>query len=266
MVSGVLNKSGEVRVVRLKPRRRQTAGLSVHCAEGETKGSERSPSPGVAGGAWMLQSLEEQEGVRGEAILLYGDVIHSGGKKFRQQLKNHAFQALVPLLLHLADSCPDVVMVESNFGSYHQFLMQALVYLSSPNRCLKVTAMKFIGGILQDYFTDLCFHLKRGDVKTLRKCEQGCLSREQGRDPRHPAWAPGTGPGPPTPHLGSGHRAMTPTHPAWAPGTGPGPPTPRLGSGHRAGTPTHPSAGAPGRAPGACPFPAGLPSAPQQAL
>uniref|UniRef100_A0A8D1UBT4 Maestro heat like repeat family member 1 n=1 Tax=Sus scrofa TaxID=9823 RepID=A0A8D1UBT4_PIG len=249
----------------------------------------------------------EQEGVRGEAILLYGDVIHSGGKKFRQQLKNHAFQALVPLLLHLADSCPDVVMktkftflrcalllkwefrkelfgklawgrglgaendifiymVESNFGSYHQFLMQALVYLSSPNRCLKVTAMKFIGGILQDYFTDLCFHLKRGDVKTLRKCEQGCLSREQGRDPRHPAWAPGTGPGPPTPHLGSGHRAMTPTHPAWAPGTGPGPPTPRLGSGHRAGTPTHPSAGAPGRAPGACPFPAGLPSAPQQAL
>ncbi|XP_020944449.1 maestro heat-like repeat family member 5 isoform X3 [Sus scrofa] len=210
MVSGVLNKSGEVRVVRLKPRRRQTAGLSVHCAEGETKGSERSPSPGVAGGAWMLQSLEEQEGVRGEAILLYGDVIHSGGKKFRQQLKNHAFQALVPLLLHLADSCPDVVMktkftflrcalllkwefrkelfgklawgrglgaendifiymVESNFGSYHQFLMQALVYLSSPNRCLKVTAMKFIGGILQDYFTDLCFHLKRGDVKTLRK-------------------------------------------------------------------------------------------------
>ena len=122
------------------------------------------------------------------------------------------------------------------------------------------------GGILQDYFTDLCFHLKRGDVKTLRKCEQGCLSREQGRDPRHPAWAPGTGPGPPTPHLGSGHRAMTPTHPAWAPGTGPGPPTPRLGSGHRAGTPTHPSAGAPGRAPGACPFPAGLPSAPQQAL
>lgn len=54
---------------------------------------------------------QEQEGVRGEAILLYGDVIHSGGKKFRQQLKNHAFQALVPLLLHLADSCPDVVMV-----------------------------------------------------------------------------------------------------------------------------------------------------------
>uniref|UniRef100_A0A8C2RLX8 Maestro heat-like repeat family member 5 n=1 Tax=Capra hircus TaxID=9925 RepID=A0A8C2RLX8_CAPHI len=152
----------------------------------------------------------EQEGVRGGAILLYGDVIYSGGKKFRQALKSHAFQALVPLLFHLADSCPEVVtktkltflrcaillkwefrkelfsklawghgpgaendifiyMVESNFSSYHQFLMQALVYLDSPNRCLKLTAMKFIGGILQDYFTDLCFYLKKGDVKTLKK-------------------------------------------------------------------------------------------------
>ncbi|XP_060275933.1 maestro heat-like repeat family member 5 isoform X3 [Ovis aries] len=152
----------------------------------------------------------EQEGVRGGAIMLYGDVIYSGGKKFRQALKSHAFQALVPLLFHLADSCPEVVtktkltflrcaillkwefrkelfsklawghgpgaendvfiyMVESNFSSYHQFLMQALVYLDSPNRCLKLTAMKFIGGILQDYFTDLCFYLKKGDVKTLKK-------------------------------------------------------------------------------------------------
>ncbi|XP_024857765.1 maestro heat-like repeat family member 5 isoform X5 [Bos taurus] len=152
----------------------------------------------------------EQEGVRGGAIFLYGDVIYSGGKKFRQALKSHAFQALVPLLFHLADTCPEVVtktkltflrcaillkwefrkelfsklawghgpgaendifiyMVESNFSSYHQFLMQALAYLDSPNRRLKLTAMKFIGGILQDYFTDLCFYLKKGDVKTLKK-------------------------------------------------------------------------------------------------
>ncbi|XP_043339711.1 uncharacterized protein LOC122451175 isoform X2 [Cervus canadensis] len=125
----------------------------------------------------------EQEGVRGGAIFLYGDVIYSGGKKFRQALKSHAFQALVPLLFHLADSCPEkakltflrcaillkwefrkelfrklawghgpgaendifIYMVESNFNSYHQFLMQALVYLDSPNRRLKLTAMKFIG-------------------------------------------------------------------------------------------------------------------------
>ncbi|XP_025120642.3 maestro heat-like repeat family member 5 isoform X2 [Bubalus bubalis] len=177
----------------------------------------------------------EQEGVRSGAIFLYGDVIYSGGKKFRQALKSHAFQALVPLLFHLADTCPEVVtdtrgsrgvktaagphflpwcsspektkltflrcaillkwefrkelfsklawghgpgaendifiyMVESNFSSYHQFLMQALAYLDSPNRRLKLTAMKFIGGILQDYFTDLCFYLKKGDVKTLKKC------------------------------------------------------------------------------------------------
>ena len=112
--------------------------------------------------------------------------------------------------------------VESNFNSYHQFLMQALVYLDSPNRRLKLTAMKFIsrcghcpihvkpksralrstgsasrapapcpclrpsaaptlppaGGILQDYFTDVCFYLKKGDVKTLKKCERrATLSR-----------------------------------------------------------------------------------------
>ncbi|MBZ3881255.1 Maestro heat-like repeat family member 5 [Sciurus carolinensis] len=148
--------------------------------------------------------------VRGGAILLFGDVIHSGGKKFRQALKTSAFQALVPLLFHLADPCPAVVMktkftflrcaillkwefqkelfsklawgrglgaendvfiymVESNFGNYHQFLMQALTYLNSPHKNLKLAAMKFIGGMLQDYFTDLCFHLKKGDIRTLKK-------------------------------------------------------------------------------------------------
>nr|KAF6395872.1 hypothetical protein HJG59_012431 [Molossus molossus] len=153
---------------------------------------------------------DEQEDVRGGAISLYGDVIHSGGRKFQQGLKSHAFQSLVPLLLHLADSCPEVVMktkltflrcaillkwefrkqlfsklawgqglgaendifmcmVESNFGRCHQFLMQASVYLRSPHKNLKLTAMKFIGGILQDYFTNLCFYLKKGDVKFFRK-------------------------------------------------------------------------------------------------
>lgn len=51
--------------------------------------------------------------VRGCAIFLFGEVIHSGGRKFRQSLKTFAFQALVPLLFHLADSCPEVVMVSS---------------------------------------------------------------------------------------------------------------------------------------------------------
>ncbi|XP_047584221.1 maestro heat-like repeat family member 5 isoform X1 [Lutra lutra] len=153
---------------------------------------------------------DEQAPVRGGAISLFGDVLHSGGMKYRPELKTFAFQALVPLLFHLADPCPDVAMntkltflrcaillkwefrkelfgklawghglgaendifiymVESNFGSYHQFLMQALHYLASPHRNLRRTAMKFIGGLLHDYFTDLCFSLKKGDLNVLRK-------------------------------------------------------------------------------------------------
>ncbi|XP_032729333.1 maestro heat-like repeat family member 5 isoform X1 [Lontra canadensis] len=153
---------------------------------------------------------DEQAPVRGGAISLFGDVLHSGGRKYRPELKTFAFRALVPLLFHLADPCPDVAMntkltflrcaillkwefrkelfgklawghglgaendifiymVESNFGSYHQFLMQALHYLASPHGNLRRTAMKFIGGLLHDYFTDLCFSLKKGDLNVLRK-------------------------------------------------------------------------------------------------
>eukprot|EP00071_Canis_lupus_P048949 XP_022282506.1 maestro heat-like repeat family member 5 isoform X4 [Canis lupus familiaris] len=53
---------------------------------------------------------DEQAPVRGGAISLFGDVVHSGGKKYRPALKRQAFQALVPLLFHLVDSCPAVVM------------------------------------------------------------------------------------------------------------------------------------------------------------
>ncbi|XP_045037533.2 maestro heat-like repeat family member 5 isoform X2 [Desmodus rotundus] len=62
--------------------------------------------------ARLLRPLFEdrQEDVRGGAIFLYGDVIYSGGKKCQQALKSHAFQSLVPLLFHLADSCPKVVL------------------------------------------------------------------------------------------------------------------------------------------------------------
>jgi hypothetical protein len=35
--------------------------------------------------------------------------------------------------------------VESNFGSYQRFLMQAFTYLGSPHTTLKLAAMKFIG-------------------------------------------------------------------------------------------------------------------------
>ncbi|KAM6171856.1 maestro heat-like repeat family member 5 [Erethizon dorsatum] len=62
-----------------------------------------------------------------------------------------------------------IFMVESNFGSHHWFFMQALTYLGSPYRNLKLAAMKFIGGMLQDYFLDLCFHLRKSDTETLKK-------------------------------------------------------------------------------------------------
>ncbi|XP_073923100.1 maestro heat-like repeat family member 5 [Castor canadensis] len=153
---------------------------------------------------------DERAEVRGGAIFLFGNVIHNGGKKFQQALKTLTSQALVPLLFHLADSCPKVIMkakftflrcailmkwefqkevfsklawgqglgaendifiymVESNFGSYQRFLMQAFTYLGSPHTTLKLAAMKFIGGMLQDYFTELCFCLKKDDMKILKK-------------------------------------------------------------------------------------------------
>ncbi|CAH7108886.1 Mroh4 [Phodopus roborovskii] len=152
---------------------------------------------------------DERANVREYAIFLFGDVIHYGGKKFRQSLKMLAFQAAVPLLFHMADPCPEVAMkakftflrcaillkwefrkelftklawgqglgaandifvymIESNFGNYQQFLSQALMYLDSPHKTLKLAAMRFIGGLLQDYFGDLCFYLTKDDVVILK--------------------------------------------------------------------------------------------------
>ncbi|XP_021515354.1 maestro heat-like repeat family member 5 [Meriones unguiculatus] len=152
---------------------------------------------------------DERAEVRKGAIFLFGDVIHHGSKKFQHSLKNLAFQAIIPLLFHMVDPCPEVAMkakstflrcaillkwefrrelfgklawgqglgaendifvymMESNFGSYQKFLSQALTYLNSPHRALKLAAMKFIGGLLQDYFTDLCFYLTKDDVIILK--------------------------------------------------------------------------------------------------
>lgn len=58
-----------------------------------------------------VRLLQEREDVRGGAIFLYGNVIYSGGRRYQQALRRHAFWSLVPLLFHLADSCPAVVMV-----------------------------------------------------------------------------------------------------------------------------------------------------------
>ena len=39
---------------------------------------------------------------------------------------------------------PLPLQAESNFGNHHRFLLQALMYLASPHRDVKRTAMKFI--------------------------------------------------------------------------------------------------------------------------
>lgn len=54
---------------------------------------------------------QERATVREGAIFLFGDVIHYGGKKLQQSLKDLASQAAVPLLLNMADPCQEVAMV-----------------------------------------------------------------------------------------------------------------------------------------------------------
>ncbi|XP_021039721.1 maestro heat-like repeat family member 5 isoform X3 [Mus caroli] len=51
---------------------------------------------------------DERAAVREGAIFLFGDVIHYGGKKLRQSLKDVASQATVPLLFNMADPCQEV--------------------------------------------------------------------------------------------------------------------------------------------------------------
>ncbi|XP_075406641.1 maestro heat-like repeat family member 5 [Tenrec ecaudatus] len=171
----------------------------------------------------LLLFEDDRAEVREGAILLFGDIIYSRSRKHCELFKSITFQALVPLLFHLADPCPRVVakakftflrcaillhwefrkelfctlawghgkgaqndvfiyMMESNFGNFNQFLTQAFQYLGSPHQNLKRAAMKFIGvlgpnsppncpeGLMRDYFTELCFYLKREDLSFIRKC------------------------------------------------------------------------------------------------
>ncbi|XP_021071819.1 maestro heat-like repeat family member 5 [Mus pahari] len=53
---------------------------------------------------------DERADVREGAIFLFGDVIHYGGKKIRQGLKDVASQATIPLLFNMADPCQEVAM------------------------------------------------------------------------------------------------------------------------------------------------------------
>ncbi|XP_063120725.1 maestro heat-like repeat family member 5 isoform X8 [Rattus norvegicus] len=58
----------------------------------------------------LMRPKKERATVREGAIFLFGDVIHYGGKKLQQSLKDLASQAAVPLLLNMADPCQEVAM------------------------------------------------------------------------------------------------------------------------------------------------------------
>ncbi|XP_070487287.1 maestro heat-like repeat family member 5 isoform X5 [Equus przewalskii] len=180
----------------LKPEPRDLIGLMeilgdiVHCLGGQGVGTL---SLKIA--QRLLSLFEHAQGdVRAGAIFLYGSVIYSGGRKLRPALRTHAWHALVPLLLHLGDSCPQVVTKTkftflrcaillkwefrkelfgklawgSGLGAENDiFIYMALMHLSSPHHSMKLAAMRFIGGLLQDYFADLCVCLTKNDVQTL---------------------------------------------------------------------------------------------------
>ncbi|XP_021039722.1 maestro heat-like repeat family member 5 isoform X4 [Mus caroli] len=59
-------------------------------------------------GSTLMHPKKERAAVREGAIFLFGDVIHYGGKKLRQSLKDVASQATVPLLFNMADPCQEV--------------------------------------------------------------------------------------------------------------------------------------------------------------
>lgn len=84
------------------------------------------------------------------------------------------------------------------------------------------------GGILQDYFTDLCFSLKRGDLKIFKKCEPPgtkdmgplCLPSLKAPQLVCPKGGASSSPGDSVPDQGCGPRS-----PHTAPGPGLCPPT-----------------------------------------
>uniref|UniRef100_F6WIQ3 Uncharacterized protein n=1 Tax=Ornithorhynchus anatinus TaxID=9258 RepID=F6WIQ3_ORNAN len=61
-------------------------------------------------------------------------------------------------------------LMENNSGNHHLFLLQAISYLKSSQKNMKNAAIKFIGGIIQEYFSELCFYLTKEDLIILKRC------------------------------------------------------------------------------------------------
>ncbi|XP_074058899.1 maestro heat-like repeat family member 5 [Macrotis lagotis] len=129
---------------------------------------------------------DDRDEVRASAISLFGDLVISMDGKDYYTLKPQVDQSLIPLLMHLKDKCPAVIMkskftlyrcavflnwklrhtlfctlawekglsarhflwsslVENCDGEFPIHLSQAMRYLQSPHRNLKISAITFIG-------------------------------------------------------------------------------------------------------------------------
>lgn len=115
------------------------------------------PRHGAGGGGGFLEGL--WDGVRGWCCK---GPPETGGRKdgVLQSLPPQAGSRLSSQALELPGwlgprtgpaqrpgaTTPSPPQVESSFGHYRQFLMQASAYLRSPHRNLRLAAMKFIGG------------------------------------------------------------------------------------------------------------------------
>ncbi|XP_038616416.1 maestro heat-like repeat family member 5 isoform X2 [Tachyglossus aculeatus] len=84
-----------------------------------------------------------------------------GKELFSQLAWGHGLSAQRAVFLYL---------MENNSGNHHLFLLQAMSYLKSSQKNMKNAAIKFIGVIIQEYFSELCFYLTKEDLTILKRC------------------------------------------------------------------------------------------------
>ncbi|EDL29431.1 mCG123969, partial [Mus musculus] len=60
---------------------------------------------------------DEQDKVRAAAMSLFGDLVATVADRELSGMRTQVCQSMVPLLLHLKDQCPAVVMVSANLQS-----------------------------------------------------------------------------------------------------------------------------------------------------
>lgn len=63
-------------------------------------------------------ALQERDGIRAAAMTLFGDLVTAMAGRELSGLRTQVHQSMVPLLLHLKDCCPAVVMVSACRGAF----------------------------------------------------------------------------------------------------------------------------------------------------